>query len=293
MTEVLREGHSRPAVQLAALNLEIQSQLAVEVASIMATLQSQGWSCAVLAGRPEIDCTEWRVRGWTMGKDLPGPELLAELERLVDNPDGSPRSVRWRIRQQVAANMRALKDRGWTSSGIAQQLGLNPSTTGKYALGITVPSEKIRAEIERLLGEPVPVYDYPEVVRKAVLLNTAMTIDGFRDLMNEKVPSGSVLVSPSGVKYIRQESASRMQVRYLLGRPPQLHPHNLPFGAAYNAYGSLRGRTVYVRDLKEHLPEVYARNGTHGPFLLLLLHGMGLADQPQRGSRGALFAKFI
>ena len=73
--------HSRPLVELAALNLELQSQLAVEVAYLMVTLQNQGWSYNVIASRPEIDCTEWRVRGWTMGKDLPGPELLAELQR--------------------------------------------------------------------------------------------------------------------------------------------------------------------------------------------------------------------
>ena len=97
--------HSRPLVELAALNLELQSQLAVEVAYLMVTLQNQGWSYNVIASRPEIDCTEWRVRGWTMGKDLPGPELLTELQRMAENPDGSPRSVRWRIRQQVAANM--------------------------------------------------------------------------------------------------------------------------------------------------------------------------------------------
>ena len=65
--------HSRPLVELAALNLELQSQLAVEVAYLMVTLQNQGWSYNVIASRPEIDCTEWRVRGWTMGKDLPGP----------------------------------------------------------------------------------------------------------------------------------------------------------------------------------------------------------------------------
>ena len=50
---------------------------------------------------------------------------------------------------------------------------------------------------------------------------------------------------------------------------------------------------VHVRDLKEHLPEVYGRNGTHGPYLFLLLHGMGLADQVQRGAHGALFTTFI
>ena len=64
-------------------------------------------------------------------------------------------------------------------------------------------------------------------------------------------------------------------------------------GAAYDAYTSLRGRTVHVRDLKEHLPEVYGRNGTHGPYLFLLLHGMGLAGQVQRGAHGALFTTFI
>ena len=229
-----------------------------------------------------------------MGKDLPGPELLTELQRMADNPDGSPRSVRWRIRQQVAANMQALKDQGWTNSGIAQQLGLNPSTTSKYALGIMMPSKEIQAAVERLLEEPVLTDGgYSEAARKTPLLETGMTLNGFRDLMNEKVPCGSVLVSPSGVQYIRQESSSGTQVRYLMGSPPRVHSHNLPLGAAYDAYASFRGRTVHVRDLKEHLSEVYGRNGTHGPYLFLLLHGMGLADQVQRSSHGALFTTFI
>ena len=116
---------SWPVVELASLNLEIQAQLAVEVAYIMTALHNQGWSCTAIASRPEIGCTEWRVRGWTMGKDLPGPELLAELQQMAEHPDKSPRSVRWRIRQDVAGYMRALKDQGWTNSGIAQQLGLN------------------------------------------------------------------------------------------------------------------------------------------------------------------------
>ena len=44
--------HSRPLVELAALNLELQSQLAVEVAYLMVTLQNQGWSYNVIASRP-------------------------------------------------------------------------------------------------------------------------------------------------------------------------------------------------------------------------------------------------
>ena len=78
-----------------------------------------------------------------------------------------------------------------------------------------------------------------------------------------------------------------------MGSPPRVNSHNLPLGAAYDAYASFRGRTVHVRDRKEHLPEVYGRNGTHGPYLFLLLHGMGLADQVQRGAHGALFTTFI
>ena len=190
--------------------------------------------------------------------------------------------------------MQALKDQGWTNSGIAQQLGLNPSTTSKYALGIMMPSKEIQAAVERLLDEPVLTDGgYSEAARKTPLLETGMTLNGFRDLMNEKVPCGSVLVSPSGVQYIRQESSSGTQVRYLMGSPPRVHSHNLPLAAAYDAYASFRGRTVHVRDLKEHLPEVYGRNGTHGPYLFLLLHGMGLADQVQRSSHGALFTTFI
>ena len=286
--------HSWPVVELASLNLEIQAQLAVEVAYIMTALHNQGWSYTAIASRPEIDCTEWRVRGWTMGKDLPGPELLAELQQMAEHPDESPRSVRWRIRQDVAGYMRALKDQGWTNSGIAQQLGLNPSTTSKYALGIIVPSKEIRAAVERLLDEPVLMDGgYSEAARKTPLLETGMTLNGFRDLMNEKVPCGSVLVSLNGTRYIRQESSSGTQVRYLMGSPPRVNSHNLPLGAAYDAYASFRGRTVHVRDLKEHLPDVYGRNGTHGPYLFLLLHGMGLADQVRRSGHGALFTTFI
>ena len=38
-----------------------------------------------------------------------------------------------------------------------------------------------------------------------------------------------------------------------MGSPPRVHSHNLPLAAAYDAYASFRGRTVHVRDLKEHL----------------------------------------
>ena len=80
----------------------------------------------------------------------------------------------------------------------------------------------------------------------------------------QKIPCGSVLVSPSGTQYISQESSSGTQVRYLMGSPPRVNSHNLPLGAAYDAYASLRGRTVHVRDLKEHLPDVMVGTGPTG-----------------------------
>ena len=60
-----------------------------------------------------------------------------------------------------------------------------------------------------------------------------------------------------------------------------------------NVIDNQNHRVADVRDLKEHLPDVYGRNGTHGPYLFLLLHGMALADQVQRSAHGALFTEFI